>query len=64
MSSASIIYFWLHFDDNAKELIYDQCSQMEGFDVAQEVFDEAFDFDPTMLAGNSTAPAESDADSA
>jgi hypothetical protein len=60
MSSASIIYFWLHFDNDAKAMIYDQCSQIEGFNVAEDIFGQAFDFNPQILV-DATQPAEGEA---
>jgi len=56
MSSANIIYFWLHFDGSARNLIYGECSKIEGFNVPVEVFDQVFDFNPGALV-NMTAPA-------
>jgi len=63
MSSANIIYFWLHFDDAAKAMIFDQCSSMiQGFNVAEDQFNASFDLNPEVLiqssnAANATAPA-------
>lgn len=62
MSSANIIYFWLHFDTAAKKLIFNSCSQITGFNVQEPIFDQAFDFNPGVLlnathSANSTAPA-------
>jgi len=61
MSSANIIYFWLHFDNNAKNLIFAQCSKLQGFNVDRSLFDKAFDLNPQVLvasSGNATAPAQ------
>lgn len=61
MSSANIIYFWLHFDLNAKNLIFAQCSKLEGFNVERSLFDQAFDLNPQVLvanSGNATQPAQ------
>jgi len=65
MSSANIIYFWLHFDDNAKKMIFQQCQTISGFSVAESVFDQAFDLNPDSLINqgsqNATAPADAGA---
>jgi len=59
MSNANIIYFWLHFDDNAKKMIFNQCKQIQGFNVDENLFNQAFDLNPDVLiqASNATAPA-------
>ena len=41
------VYFWLRFDDNAKDMMFESCSEeVTDFNVPQEVFYEAFNFVP------------------
>jgi len=56
--NGNLIYFWLHFDESAKTFFYDHCDMLEGFDVEELLFDEAFDFDPSVLV-NATQNANS-----
>ena len=48
MQSGAIIYFWIHFDQSAKDIMFQQCKSLLGanFTVAAEIFDVAFDFSP------------------